>query len=194
MSCTKNPQYWSPEEKARVAELLKEGLSAGKICKHFGVTRNAICGLVARDETLKVIGLRGGHAGGKKRRLTDDQRKENARRSAREYYHRAKKPASKSQRIVPPREVPKLSLVTSVEEWLKENGGPRKFERGFSTDYYSIRQYLAERGVRIENHQNRLKLYEGGRPKIVSWDVVHSIVDEFRIADGLTPILREDAA
>lgn len=48
---------WTPEEKQRVAGMLREGLSAGKIAPHFDRTRNAVIGLVHRDAVLREIGF-----------------------------------------------------------------------------------------------------------------------------------------
>lgn len=205
MSCTKNHHYWTAEEKAKVAELMKGGLSGARIGAIFGVTRNAVIGLVARDATLKAIGLRGqrfGGLSGTRKPPTDEQTKEKRRKKSKAYYWRKKgeeppagdgRKSRKTARIIAPREKPKLRLVGSVDEWLAQNGGPRRFERGFSTDYYSIRQYLADRGVRFENHRNQPKLYQNGRAKSVTWPEVHALVDEFRIAEGLTPIIQRAA-
>lgn len=56
-------RVWTDEDVEKIAGLLRDGLSAGKICKHFvGVSRNAIIGKVARHKTLKAIGLKGQEA------------------------------------------------------------------------------------------------------------------------------------
>lgn len=52
-------RHWSPEEKQRVADLLKRGMTAGQIARKFAPrSRCAIISLVNRDEGLKRIGFR----------------------------------------------------------------------------------------------------------------------------------------
>lgn len=49
---------WTHEEKGRVADYLKAGMSAAEIAAEFGdKTRNAIIGVVQRDKTLASIGF-----------------------------------------------------------------------------------------------------------------------------------------
>lgn len=186
---------WTPEDKVKVAELMKEGLSAGMICKSFGVTRNSICGLVMRDKTLTAIGLRGRGGGGKPRRFTDEQRKENARRSAREYYHRKKRLRKAAQPQAANDSAPALRVVSNnvpllIEDWLKRNGA-RKFERGLSSDPFAIKAYLAERGVKVDNYQGKWRMStNSGRMRYVAIGDVYALADRFRSAEGLTPILR----
>lgn len=48
---------WAEDEIIRVGELLAKGYSAGQIAPHLGVTRNAIVGIVGRNEKLKAIGF-----------------------------------------------------------------------------------------------------------------------------------------
>lgn len=183
---------WTEQDRARIGAFLMDGLSASQIGNEMGVTRNAIIGLVHRDKNLRAIGFArkggGNNGGGRPRKHSAETVKERARERARAHYWRQKAHRKAKAKAANP---PKPAV--SIEEWLRLNGGPRRFERGFSTDYFNIRQYLIERGIRIENHQNRLKLYEGNRPRIVSWEEVHAMVDEFRIAEGLTPIIQRAA-
>ena len=53
------PHAWTPEEKIRIAELLRQGDSGGQIAEKldFKISRNAIIGLVHRDEELRAIGF-----------------------------------------------------------------------------------------------------------------------------------------
>ena len=51
---------WPPADRARIADMLRKKMSAGRIAAHFGCTRHDIIGLVGRDPALKVIGLQGG--------------------------------------------------------------------------------------------------------------------------------------
>lgn len=50
-------QKWTDEEKDRIAGFLREGLSATQISAHFGVSRNAVIGVVDRTPSLKEIGF-----------------------------------------------------------------------------------------------------------------------------------------
>lgn len=48
---------WSQEARDNIAGMLHDGLSASQIGTYFGVSRNAIIGLVRRDKTLSEIGF-----------------------------------------------------------------------------------------------------------------------------------------
>lgn len=51
-------RHWRPEEKQRVADLLKRGMTAGQISMRFDRrSRSAIISLVNRDNDLKRIGF-----------------------------------------------------------------------------------------------------------------------------------------
>lgn len=63
----KQPQHkWTPEEKQRVAEMLREGLSASQIGHRFGKTRNSVIGVVGRDNELREIGFARSRSGASK--------------------------------------------------------------------------------------------------------------------------------
>ncbi|MDG9793775.1 GcrA family cell cycle regulator, partial [Brucella anthropi] len=57
MSNHPQPATWTEERKSAVANLLREGLSAGQISTRLGVSRNAVIGVIHRDKTLSEIGL-----------------------------------------------------------------------------------------------------------------------------------------
>ena len=48
---------WTVEAKQTLGGLLKEGKTARQIGEHFGVSRSAITGLLARDADLAKIGF-----------------------------------------------------------------------------------------------------------------------------------------
>lgn len=48
---------WTKAERAKVADMLRAGMSAGEMAPHFGVSRNAVCGIVFRDKLLRAIGF-----------------------------------------------------------------------------------------------------------------------------------------
>lgn len=54
---------WTDDRKQAVAELLREGLSAGQMSKRLGISRNAIISIIHRDKVLSEIGLRSGVGG-----------------------------------------------------------------------------------------------------------------------------------
>lgn len=49
--------YWTPEQDARLADLLREGLSARKIGALMGMSGNAVIGRVHRNKELAAIGF-----------------------------------------------------------------------------------------------------------------------------------------
>ncbi|MRN51169.1 hypothetical protein GJU94_15275 [Brucella sp. 10RB9214] len=57
---------WTDDRKQVVAELLREGLSAGQMSKRLGISRNAIISVIHRDKMLSEIGLRAGVGGARK--------------------------------------------------------------------------------------------------------------------------------
>ncbi|KAB2772148.1 GcrA family cell cycle regulator [Brucella anthropi] len=57
MSNHPQPATWTEERKSAVANLLREGLSAGQISTRLGVSRNAVIGVIHRDKALSEIGL-----------------------------------------------------------------------------------------------------------------------------------------
>jgi GcrA cell cycle regulator len=50
---------WTPAECSIAAKMLRDGLSAGQMAPHFGISRNAVIGRVHRDEKLSAIGFHG---------------------------------------------------------------------------------------------------------------------------------------
>lgn len=89
---------------------------------------------------------------------------------------------------------PAHSLEEMIADWKAKHGEPRRFERGANTDYLSIKAYLEEWGYRLNFQRAKYSISNGrGRPKVVAWRQVLELVDEFRTAEGLAPILSEAA-
>ncbi|WPZ13227.1 hypothetical protein T8J41_13785 [Nitratireductor rhodophyticola] len=89
---------------------------------------------------------------------------------------------------------PAHSLEEMIADWKAKHGEPRRFERGASTDYLSIKAYLEQWGYRVRYHRSRFSVSNGrGRPKMLSRRQLLELVDEFRTAEGLAPILSEAA-
>lgn len=197
---------WTDEAKEIVAERLRAGDTAAQIGACLDVSRSAITGLLARDKDLAAIGfVRRGRSfnGGRTPRLTREERRERQIQYNRAYQQRRRKgsnvvPFPASFRNLPAnspqiKATPQLRVVSNnvplmVEDWLKLNGGPRRFERGETSETWTIRQYLADRGISTNGHRGRWSVSRGrGRPKIMTWADVMAIVDELRMAEGLQP-------
>ena len=183
---------WTAEAKEIVAERLRAGDTAAQIGARLDVSRSAITGLLARDKDLAAIGFaRAGTSfnGGRTPRLSPEEKRERQRQYSRAYLQRRRNGSN----VVPfPR--PRLRLVSNnvpllVEDWLKLNGGPRRFEQGITTDTWIVRQFLTDRGISVAGtFGNKWKIVRGpGRPTMGTWADVMAVVDEIRLAEGLQP-------
>jgi hypothetical protein len=182
---------FTPEEDAIIARMLVEGSSAGMIGKVIDRSKNSVIGHVRDVPRLKAIGFKGkfgGPVAARTKRKTEQEVREK-----RQQYGR---PVSTMPPAPTPKPVLKVIANTSmmIADWLKKNGGPRRFERGFSTDYSHLRFYLEKHGVTLSLVKSRCYLSTGGsRPRKVEWEDVYRIADKFRRAGGLEPILRASA-
>lgn len=82
---------WTDDRKQVVAELLREGLSAGQMSKRLGISRNAIISVIHRDKMLSEIGLRAGLGGARKPKAGSSPYKSGRMKTA------ARSPARQSQ-------------------------------------------------------------------------------------------------
>lgn len=82
---------WTDDRKQAVAELLREGLSAGQMSKRLGISRNAIISVIHRDKMLSEIGLRAGVGGARKPKAESSPYKTGRMKTA------ARSPARRSQ-------------------------------------------------------------------------------------------------
>ena len=194
---------WTPEEKARVADLLQRGKTAKQIGEVIGVTRNAIIGIVARDKMLSAIGFsRRGSGGVREKKLTHDERLIRRRQYDVAYRARIRGEVIAFPKPLRPRPTyhlaptksPALRVITNipmlVEDWLKQNGGPRRFERTATSDTWVIRLYLEERGVKLNGQRGKWGISNWrGRPRLGTWADVMKVADEFRVAEGLQPFI-----
>lgn len=88
-------ERWFDGNIDRIADLLREGLSASQIAAHFrGVSKNAVIGIVGRNAELKAIGF--------KRRPGKQEPKSIAVSTARKKNVRGGKVSKTRLRIVPP--------------------------------------------------------------------------------------------
>lgn len=79
----------------------------------------------------------------------------------------------------------------NAEEWLAAHGGPRRFQRGDTSDLYHLKYWLASRGWELIVKTSLCTLSKTGvrrQPKIMTQAKVLQIVDEIRIAEGLEPM------
>jgi hypothetical protein len=94
------------------------------------------------------------------------------------------------------RPVRKIDTSALVAEFEARGGTVRRFERGASSDYGSIKQFLLDHGWRLNQNRNLFTLSQvgaKGRAPRTTWSKVILRVDEIRQAKGLTPIVRRTA-
>lgn len=98
------------------------------------------------------------------------------------------------QRYVRPAPSPKPILVPACNE--KQliadaiaSGKVRRFEARAGADYYSLQQWLRDRGYHLAMRQSLYSLSSGrGRPKMLKWGEVITFVDDLRTREGLQPL------
>ena len=199
---------WSDKARERVGQLLREGLTAREIGIEMRVSRNAIIGIVGRDKTLSAIGFARskGRAGGGGNGPGVGPKRVNGTK----VYSFPKRPAPKPEPtrvfVLPAighnikggfKEVvkPSLKVITNtaltVEDWLAANGGPRRFARGDSCDYFSLQKFFEEHGYGLSQQKGKYRITVGsGRPKEATWSAVVALADKLRTAVGLEPFRR----
>lgn len=90
-----------------------------------------------------------------------------------------------------------MTDASLVDEWLSRNR-PRRFERGESATPDALKSYLAGHGYELlftgwRGGQRAIVRTVGarGRPPTMDMRDLLIFVDQFRVADGLEPILAE---
>jgi len=83
------------------------------------------------------------------------------------------------------------SVRRTIEDWLRENGGPRRFKQGTSNDFDAVRHYLAERGYGAKFSQRGDVAVEkaGEKTRKLTVAAFFRFVDTIRISEGLEPYL-----
>jgi hypothetical protein len=181
---------WTDADVEACRKLLAEGLSASQIRKRLGFTRGSVISKVHRTPSLMAEGFKQGRPNPSKIK------------SARRSYARALPAQNAASKQMPAKvAVPAFQDVTSMaEEWMKRNGGPRRFENGCTTNTDILFAYMRTKGFycRCVGTGRGMQIQvSGGKAKTrrVSFQAFMAIVDEYRIKDGLEPIaLRERAA
>ncbi|MBN8241898.1 hypothetical protein JF546_02600 [Nitratireductor aquimarinus] len=168
-----NRKGWTAEDDRLMREMALDGRSATDVGNAIGRSRNAVLGRATR------IGVKFSATGGPRKRL----------RPVKVQPERPAKPKSNAK---PAPRVFSHDIELLKENWIKTHGAPRRFERGETTDYEAIRDYLAEFGYRVTYHLMRYSVSNGrGRPKLLTRTQLIELYDEFRTAEGLAPILAE---
>lgn len=79
------------------------------------------------------------------------------------------------------------------QEWLKANGGPRRFRQGDTADPFSLQPWLQKRGYELilGKCQFRVKRLGGNgtKGKVLSRTQFLAFVDKLRMSEGLEPII-----
>lgn len=89
------------------------------------------------------------------------------------------------------------ALNAMVADWTAKNGSPRRFERGWSGEWFNLRQKMAELGydVQIKTSMYTIKkIGAHGRPERMGRERALDRIDEILIAHGKEPFKRRDAA
>jgi hypothetical protein len=175
-----NSHIWTGDDIENVAQLLKAKQTAAQIGAVFGVSRNAITGLVFRNPYLKSVGFdrksgfasKGGRPKGSKNRI--------------------RKPKPITVKAVPAKPIvmPAGNERALIDAFIRDHG-VRRFEQRETSEYYAVQTWLRERGYKLTQKSSSFTLTCGrGRPKAWrQWSGVLAFVDEIRTSEGLAAFL-----
>lgn len=178
---------WTDEDVEACRKLLAEGLSASQIGKRLGFTRGSVISKVHRTPALMAEGFKQGRP--------NPTKIKSARRS-----HARALPISVPAPAPVPVAPASQDVRSMADEWMKRNGGPRRFENGCTTNTDILFAYMRTKGFycRCVGTGRGMQIQvSGGKAKTrrVSFQAFMAMVDEHRVKDGLEPIaLRERAA
>jgi len=84
----------------------------------------------------------------------------------------------------------------TIEDWLRENGGPRRFEPGTSNDFDAVRHFLAARNYQASFSQRGEVRVErdGEKTRRLTVAAFFRFVDTIRVSEGLPTFLNPRAA
>lgn len=169
--------HYTPEQDEIIRTMVEEGKSADAAGKVIGRSQSA---MVRRAHKIGIAF----HAKG-------GPPKSNVVKFPKRKYVRKPQAADIAIAAAPKLRVVSNNVPMMVADWIAKNG-IRRFERGFSTDYSYLKDYLEKHGISLKMVRNDVFISKGaGRPKKVGWSKVWQMVDEFRLAAGLEPILLE---
>ena len=79
-----------------------------------------------------------------------------------------------------------------VTAWVAVHGGPRRFPRGESTDFFAVQAWLYRRGIVLSSMKGAfwIRRGEGAPRKQAKWRDVIDLVDRLRLKEGREPIVR----
>lgn len=170
--------HYSPEQDQIIRAMVAEGKSATEAGKVIGRSQSA---MVRRAHKLGIaFHAKSGTPKSNVIKFPEKKRK----------YVRKTLPCVSAAPASKPLRVISNNVPMMVADWIARNG-VRRFERGFKTDYWEIKDFLAKHGVALNIVKNEVTAQrEIGRP-VRGWAKVWRIVDEFRLAEGLEPVVRE---
>lgn len=203
---------WKELSKIEKIEAVKaawfDGCSSRQIAKAVGApSRNSIIGMFHRSpEELKRYPLR---TVSRRPKMSDEEKRAREVDRARRYRAR-KRSADIIQLRIPATkraagdvcvgcapvktvEAPRFRIVSNnvdlmVKDYLTKHGA-RRFERGATTEYVAVVNFLREHGHELKCASACYKI--DGKP--TSWVGVLAMVDEIRTRKGLEPIVRKSA-
>lgn len=85
-----------------------------------------------------------------------------------------------------------LDTARMVKAWVAAHGGPRRFPRGESTDFFAVQAWLHQRGIGLSSVKGSYWIRRGdGAPRRqAKWRDVIALVDRLRVEEGREPIVR----
>lgn len=88
----------------------------------------------------------------------------------------------------PVRRMP-VEIRRMIDAWLTTHGGPRRFQRGESADFYYLQSWLRSRGYALSASKGSffIRPIDGERQQ-VKWREVIELVDMLRAAHGMETI------
>lgn len=169
---------WTDDDIAKVATLLKQGLSASQIGYAMEVSRNCVISIVHRNASLRGIGF-----------MPQNERPPEVLSLPRCYVT----PQHRRHEV----ERPKLRVVSNnvalmAQDWIERNK-PRRFCTGERTDPHTIKQFLADRGYALSGGFEGYNAITGNgvRKMKLRWSGVMAFVDEIRVREGMQPFKRQ---
>lgn len=91
----------------------------------------------------------------------------------------------------------RTSLNAMIADWTAKNGGPRRFPRGWSGEWFCLRQKMAELGYDIQIKTSMYsikKIGAPGRSERMGRERALERIDEILIAHGKEPFKRRNEA
>ena len=181
---------WDEDSIQKAANLWNEGLSASEVGEALGVSRNSIISLANRKKDIF---------------RKKDHKACTRRAKYKSALVRREKPKPQGPAIVPnwksvpsvrqTRPVAQKPLDQMISDWIEENGGPRRFERGFSGDWSFLRIKLEEMGWKLNKQANWYTLQaigSSGSGRKMRREQVLDKIDAILIANGKQPFLLRD--